>query len=144
MARSVKVNKKKVTPPNAFQRQANELDKAYNTIKGYFQKWIPLLGLENWSIKDRYHMTFKDGGSGNDTLADAGGYWEYMSGHVNFYLPAMIDASTDWESVVIHELCHFVVMEMRNPDNPISPHEERVVSMLENAFMRIGAEPKKK
>lgn len=97
-----------------------------------------ILGLENWDIKVRYHSIYKVGGGDGGTQADATGSWEYMNGTINFFLAAMIDCGEEtWEPTVVHELCHFIVMEMRDPKGEsVSPHEERVVTMLEKAFIK--------
>jgi hypothetical protein len=59
--------------------------------------------------------------------------WRYLTAKIIVNVNALTDMDeTNIESMVIHELCHILVNEMRESD---LHHEERVVTGLARAFM---------
>jgi len=109
-------------------------------IKKYLKKWITPLGLGWWKI-DIFYIDdpatilneFKTGDGEGIVRATVKPQWEYGVASINFNLPAFNNLDDDEiERVVIHELVHILVNEMRESE---MHHEERVVTGLTKAFM---------
>jgi len=104
-------------------------------IKEIFERWTYLLGLRWWDIsltfsKEKSYF-YKDDGS--RILAKTWSDWRYMKATIliNYREIKLLDPE-EIEKIIIHELCHVLVNEMREGD--IS-HEERVVTTLTKAFL---------
>lgn len=99
-------------------------------VRRLVRVWAPRLGLYDWSIK----FVFVDAIHIDDVriIADATADWQYLQGHLRFYMPTVRAHPDELECAVIHELLHFVLDEIGNDDM----HEERVTTVLEKAFMR--------
>jgi hypothetical protein len=104
-------------------------------IKISIKKWKHLLWLSNWEVVFNYNYEYPVNSNKEIVVATVQVSWEYEKIQVDFYLPALIDAGYTEEkqidSVVIHELIHAVINEMREKD-PDHKHEERVVTHLTN------------
>jgi len=88
------------------------------------------MGLSDWKIDVSYHTYLHTGPSGNNTIAVTNVHWQYMDACIQINLAVSQDQTEkDIEKVVIHELMHVVVNEMREDD---IKHEEKVVTMLSN------------
>jgi hypothetical protein len=131
---------KKQTPPPFFEKFGSDLQKLRNYIETLLAKWRPLLGLDQWDIGVDYHA---DGCARSPgVLADASVDWKYKHGHINFYLPKLLEEKPDQvEYIVLHELMHFMVNQMRGGKRrrKDAPNEERVVTELGRAFLRAHA-----
>lgn len=113
----------------AFKRQKKRVQK-------YLRHWKVMLGLGVWRIDvDWYDGRLPETRSLNDrdvVLADIHVSWEYLKATMRVNVAAVAGLSDEQlEEVIIHELLHAVVNEMRNysADDGIY-HEERVVSTL--------------
>jgi hypothetical protein len=114
----------------AFKRQKKRVQK-------YLRHWKILLGLGVWRIDVEWYdgrLTETRGGhdSRDTVLADIHVSWEYLKATMRVNIEAVSKLSDEQlEEVIIHELLHAVVNEMRNfsADDGIY-HEERVVSTL--------------
>jgi hypothetical protein len=107
-------------------------------------KWEYRLGLKWWDItfvfitdKTEAYKTF---GYDPDTIVMARSYpdWRYGTCTIYFNFPAM-KSKEKWEGekIIIHELCHVLVNEMREGH---IDHEERVVTTLTKAFLWTEAD----
>ena len=106
-------------------------------IRGFIVKWIELLKLQNWSIDVNYMKGHGEMIDGNfRTHAVCSSTWHHMTARIQFWPKDLRDESESYiEYVVVHELLHIVVNEMR--DKGIN-HEERVVSHLAKAVLGIN------
>lgn len=112
------------------------------------QRWFEPLGLKAWKINTvfvRSDFTM-DGEPAADTLATAKTSSEYMMATISWNMPVVIDHDDrELERIFLHEMMHVMVNEMRpsrmNDDinralkAEDSWHEERVATMLGNAFL---------
>lgn len=112
------------------------LDKTTRMIKKAFHRWARPLGLLWWHIDTIYyddHAEIVDRFLRGDETVAARTYadWRYMTARIEINLIAFSKMDQDEiERVVVHELIHILVNEMREGD--IS-HEERVVTTLTKA-----------
>ena len=107
-------------------------------VKGYVDKWLQPLGLLWWKVEIIYYddpmeiarrFVEGDGISRGTCNAD----WRYGTATVRLNLPALAEHSdNDIEMIVVHELVHILVNEMREEG---IDHEERVVTGLTKAFL---------
>ena len=101
--------------------------------------WIYRLGLRWWDyeicfITDEAEA-YKTFGYDQDSVVVGRTYadWRYGTFTIYFNFPAMKHKTAyEVEKIVIHELCHVLVNEMREEG---VDHEERVVSGLTKAFL---------
>jgi len=108
--------------------------------KKYFKYWRHWFGLSDWKINTTYHTYLHAGRSGNNVAATSNASWEYMDADIQVNLAVCSDFTEDEiEKVVIHELLHLVVNEMREDD---IKHEEKVVSMLSNIIWWVKSQAK--
>lgn len=112
--------------------------KARKLIDRYMNKWTYCMGLGWWRV-DGYYLKGKEAKkefprNGQDTtLARAYADWRYSIASVYFNMPAIKGMEPkEIENMVIHELCHVLVNEMREGE---LHHEERVVTTLTKAFL---------
>jgi hypothetical protein len=114
------------------------------------ERWIPLLGLAEWEVKldgdATGEMAAFYGESAGDTviaLMDCDCSWEYMRVTIRVNMIAAQETEdTELEEALVHELCHALVCELRpfeldSASHPHLRHEERVVTMLAKAFVRV-------
>lgn len=99
-----------------------------DVIRKYIKKWKTNLFLGSWRINFNVRDYLKTGDDGFGTIATCDSSWQYFEATLNFSLEKMANMEEkDIEGVVVHELLHAVVNEMREED---IKHEERVVSQL--------------
>ena len=106
-------------------------------IRKCFEKWRIWLGLEHWQISLHYSdegLTAGADADGWKTTARCSVQWQYMKARIDWDVPAIadIEKDSDLDEIVVHELCHILVNEMREEG---IKHEERVVTSIENAIM---------
>lgn len=112
--------------------------KARKLIKGYFVYWMERLPLDNWKIaliieefitSDIKGTTFIN----PNQVGLCKARWQYMEAEivVSLRAAAAMDPQ-DLEEVVVHELVHVFLSEMREKG---MEHEERVASMLATALI---------
>jgi hypothetical protein len=103
-------------------------------IKRFIYKWVTPLGLGWWKVD----IEWLDGPpetphEGFDKAADCRAQWPYRKATVRFWLNATMDMDDeDLEEMVVHELCHILVNQMREEG---IVHEEAVVTALSKAFI---------
>jgi hypothetical protein len=111
-------------------------------LKAAFDTWLRRLGLLWWEIEVCYYddpgeiiKRFRDPGGDIQVLATTYAEWKYAAARIEINLPAFDGLEADKiERVVVHELCHILVNEMREDD---LHHEERVVTGLTKAMFWI-------
>lgn len=110
-----------------------------DTIRKYIDAWMRPLGLLWWEVKVNYYddpetVLDKFGNDDAVVLARTTTYWEYGTATIDFNLIGIqqLDNEGEVEMMVVHELCHILVSEMREGE---IHHEERVVTGLTKAFM---------
>ncbi len=113
--------------------------KAIRLIKEYARKWTWRLGLRWWLVDLEFYdhpksirRIFATDDSEDTVLAVVFAQWQYNTAKVLFNVPGCAKLEPEkLEEVVLHELCHILVNEMREGEKH---HEERVVSGLQRAF----------
>lgn len=116
------------------------MSERYNYIHEFVEKcldkWIPIMGLEKWSISRSYFPGLKT--SSTTTLMEIGSVWEYSQATFNVYLPTLSDMTdSQLEGIVVHELCHPLVMLMRGKKETKEKirREEKTVCGLARALL---------
>lgn len=106
-------------------------------VEKLFKKWRPLLGLSAWDIRRLYFdgpYLQPDGDVSTGSYACCSVSWPYMQATMHFGVDAMGDLDDrDLEVVVVHELAHILVNEMREDG---IDHEERVTTTVAWALVR--------
>jgi len=114
--------------------------KEYKRAKKRFTEialpWASRMGLKWWDLHFHFHKKtpehFKrsDGGEAGVRVVPR---WEYLHAYFEVNTPGIAELSdTELEVVIVHELCHVLVNEMREEG---IKHEERVCSRLSQAFL---------
>lgn len=108
------------------------------TIDKFINKWTYRLGLRWWKVRADYYDNPSDiirvfGNGDNVVVARSICDWRYATCTLQINLPALLEMNKDdAEFVIVHELCHALVNEMREEG---IDHEERVVTGLTKAFL---------
>jgi len=104
-------------------------------IQAAFDKWLKPLGLLWHDGRISYYTdkkSIKKVFDNKDVCAKCWADWRYGTFTIAINLPAFKGMSREQiEGVVLHELCHVLVNEMREGE---IHHEERVVTGLTKAF----------
>lgn len=107
--------------------------------------WKDRLWLGHWTIDVTFEWSGikqRERSDGNSAIATCDVTWEYMQAHLRFDLPACSVLSPKKLSrVVLHELLHITVNEMRETG---IKHEERVVTVLEDVISWAYRDKRKK
>lgn len=107
-----------------------------HTVKTYFDKWQKRLGLGWWDIDIAWVETEKEIAAhfdDSDTSAFVNIDWPRGDAILYIRVPHFKYMAEDRvEKIVLHELCHILVNEMREGE---MHHEERVVTGLTKAFL---------
>lgn len=133
---------KKPAPPCPFVAEAEQLRAAKEVIESFVSLWIGRLGLEHWALKQQFHTGLRP--DSPDTAACTYSDWKYKHATVEFYLGVMASmGAEEQELVVVHELLHVILNEIHgatdeNRSEDDRAHEERVVTELTQAFLRIA------
>ena len=117
-----------------------------NRIQAIADEWILCLGLQWWHISFYYHGdsgAYRDSSAGvpAESKAYTSASWPYLDAAIHYNLSGLSDYDdVHLEEVVVHELMHVMVHEMRSVANCECEqfdirHEERVCTMLERAFV---------
>ena len=117
-------------------------DKEFNGLKNKIDrlmtKWRLPMGIGWWTVHRIYEREYADDdnkyGSDCHKGASCSVQYPYKTATIKFFMPALINESKDeLERIIVHELTHILVNEMRDFEKGIE-HEERVVSDLTSAF----------
>lgn len=97
-------------------------------LRKYVKKWKTNLYLGMWQVDFNIRDYLVNDRGEFDTAATCESSWQYFCAVLNFSYAKMRDLEeTEIEKIVLHEMLHIVINEMR--EDGIS-HEERVVSHL--------------
>jgi hypothetical protein len=103
-------------------------------MKDLFHFWINATGLAWWRINFNYtndYTAFPE----PDCVMTCDADWKYMTAYINVNLPRLeLHREDGLEEMVLHELMHIFLNEMRDGDG-CTPHEERVASTLARGFL---------
>jgi hypothetical protein len=117
-----------------------EFDEERARIMRFADKWTPLLGLDDWDISWEFHR--EPDTTDAKEMAYCGVQWQYEAAVIRWcvfevYAHALNDDAL--ERVVVHEMMHILLHEMREDANrPDIAHEERVATRLTKAFVRTS------
>lgn len=106
-------------------------ERAQAKIDKLMKRWVGDLWLGQWDIRAVYEWNGikNPRGASDHPLAECDADWKYMQASIRFDLPQCSVVSDETlQEVVVHELMHCVVHEMRTEG---IAHEERVVSHLQ-------------
>lgn len=107
---------------------------ARKAVKKSAKFWINNLGLGYWSVNLYYPKKIKEM---PDTIATCAASWQYARADLCFGKQKLVTLDAiEIDRLVLHELCHALVNELREKDKDLK-HEERVCSMLTNAFIWV-------
>ena len=109
--------------------------KTEKLIQSYLSKWVARLALQEWKLTVLFH----EHGFPNDGRVDphveacVNVNWDYLSARIQFDLSlcSTFDKA-ELEDVVLHELMHIIVAELRPGDQT---GEERTVTRLTRALL---------
>ncbi len=109
-------------------------------VEGFLRKWLKPLGLLWWNIEVEYDRTADlsvTAPEGRSVAAKCKVDWQYKQATITFNVPEIGELNDGGlERVVVHELMHIFLNEMRSYDTD-SDHEERVASDLASAFLWV-------
>ena len=114
-------------------------------LQAMADEWIQCIGLQWWHILFYYHRDSGAFGESGEHLlpgskAHTSASWAYLDAAIHFNLSGLVGyTDTQLEEVVVHELMHIMVHEMRSVANCECEqfdirHEERVCTTLQRAF----------
>ena len=103
--------------------------------------WPERLGLRWWHLTYEYVRDsgdFKkkaDNDAESEAIATCDADWKYLHAMIHFNMAGLPERTDEeLERIFVHELTHVLLQELQERQNHIA-HEERVASMLTNAFI---------
>ena len=113
-------------------------------FSGYVEKWVKKTWLGWWTIKIKYYNSyenFKERGLSDDSLAVCHTNWKYMYATIRVNTDKLEEQKKeDIELIVLHELMHIFLNEMRaDEEDDTREHEERVATVLAESFLLAGS-----
>ena len=112
-----------------------EQQKAHKFIRTTMKRLKVKMGLGLWKIEVEYLSAIENELPNCATVAQCTPIWQYMTATVEINMKEFcLLTEEEQERVLIHELCHVLVAEMREEDQD-RKHEERVVTTLTDAFI---------
>lgn len=104
--------------------------------------WIEALGLALWDGEfiyyrdaEKYHADNPDASPGGVAMAWV--QWQYLTYKIAVNVPMICHMDDDHlRRVLVHELCHVLTEEMKEPDED-NKHNERVVTSLQKALFWV-------
>jgi hypothetical protein len=108
-------------------------------VEALVREWKPLLSLNEWQVdishcRHGFRQSDGEASRGEVVIMTCSVMWEYLKATITVNTPELGDLDDDsLEEIVVHELCHIVVNEMREEENR-PKHEERVVTLLGRSF----------
>jgi len=109
-------------------------------VKKYVLQWKTELYLGMWTVNFTIKDVLVKPNSKWEGVAYCENEWQYYIAHIDFSHVMMKDMTEEEISrIVLHELLHTVINEMRNWEKEDGgDHEERVVSHLTMIIDRLG------
>lgn len=122
---------------------ASEIKQTKQKIHLLMKKWVGPIGLGWFAIKTKYNMNCGESSDQEySVLAKCTTRWEYRVAEIEFNMHACAYCDDEsLEQVVVHELMHIFVNEMREEG---IKHEERVCETLSKAFVWLWKHVEKK
>jgi hypothetical protein len=113
------------------------LEKYRRQALKFLSKWIKILGLDRCQLTIEFSDEAKMSEDGMHLVAETSASWQYNSAMIVFHVANFDKLKPNrLEMVVIHELVHILVNEMRSyTASDGTSHEERVVCGLTDALM---------
>ena len=116
-----------------------EFKRQQDRVRKLLDKWVDPLGLGDWQIK---LFLFHDALPGRESEGGAfapvfqtESSWEYKMARIDGAACQTADCTdAELERLLVHELVHSLVAEMREED-PDHKHEERVVTSITDAIL---------
>lgn len=112
-------------------------------IRALYKKWAPLLGMGEWDVTMRFHdgqYVQPDGVASGSAIGTSSTDWEYRRSTIDWNTSlCALETDDRMEGHVIHECMHVLLGEM---DEDGVKHEERVVTSLMWAFLRVARSAK--
>lgn len=129
-----------------------EMARLRRECETHFNWWSEYLGLRHWERHYTWHRLSRgDEHGGYSTTMTCEAYAERLSYNIEVWLPTLYDHVADVdaaerdrriEKLVVHELMHALVCELRPAEDAEWPahefHEERVVAELTNAVIWVA------
>lgn len=111
--------------------------KERDRIRKVLDLWIERTGLTGWAIDIQYDRSTRPANSPRGSVAEASVAWPYRRATLTFWLlgTAPYDDLV-LEEIVVHELMHIQVNEMREHHD--LHHEERVCTELARMIVQLG------
>lgn len=111
-------------------------------LREWFDDWQLMLGLGSWEIQllwTRERADDDKANAGRLSLATVEADWRYQRAEITLYMPTLVECTGKaQENTVVHELLHLYLAELENKKNQHRlDHEERVVTQIANAFLRL-------
>lgn len=112
---------------------------AKERVMEVFERWRYPLGLNMWRLHMRFNRTDKPAGALARVAGTADPDWRYLEATVDWYLPVLADMDDEeLEYVVLHELTHVLLNEMRESAGEGGlDHEERVVTQVATVLQSV-------
>lgn len=113
-------------------------EKARGKVMAFVEKWKADLWLGHWSIDTvlEWNGIHSATSAHGHVLGECDADWRYLSAKLRFNLPELSVLSDEKiEEVVVHELLHVHLNEMREQG---LPHEERVCSLLTQVMLFLS------
>jgi len=112
-------------------------------VQVHVDRWVHRFGLDTWKLHvsyerdgDEFSPSRRDGPVRSFVSAHTVTNWKYMEATLTFNCKALSDQShEEVEAVVVHELTHILIAELREEVDDWLAHEERTVTMLTRAFL---------
>jgi hypothetical protein len=116
----------------------DHVGRAYTSVHACVDRqlkyWLPVMNLDRWAVEVNYEPAVCSRNA--DCASDINADWRYKQATINVYVPLMAKMSEQSiEYVVVHELCHALVCQMRGKKHRMD-NEEAVVTETSRAFMR--------
>jgi len=112
-----------------------EEQKARKFIRATMKQLKVKMGLWQWTINIEYLSMIDNELPNCATVAQCTPIWQYLTATIEINMKEFcLLTEGEQERILIHELCHILVAEMREEDQD-RKHEERVVTTLTDAFI---------
>jgi hypothetical protein len=114
-----------------------EFEAAVARIGRIRERWQEPLGLDDWRVTWKFEREHSE--ELKDVVANCNVSWEYEMATVTWFIPQVLNCEfddDDLEQIVVHEIMHILLNEMREDTKKRINHEERVATRLAKAFIR--------
>lgn len=121
-----------------MKKQKLNTDDLIERIRTVTDKWVPLLGLDDWDIGVELAPETDDAAPGLASAADCMAHWQYQRAQIRFEETyAYYCTDTQLEKLVVHELMHCVLNQFAADGR--EKEEEFTAVVLTRAFQKVAA-----